>query len=79
MVLEIKFEDFQEELVKDELIVDSSEQAMERPLDYQQQKKYYSGKKKNHTLKTQFITLPQGKDIVDVVTSFQKIRWEFVK
>jgi hypothetical protein len=68
--LEIQLEDFQEELVKYELIVDSSEQAMERPLDYQQQKKYYSGKKKNHTLKTQFITLPQGKDIVDVVVGY---------
>jgi hypothetical protein len=68
--LEIKLEDVQEELVKHELIVDSSEQAMERPLDYQQQKEYYSGKKKYHTLKTQFITLPQGKDIVDVVVGY---------
>ena len=68
--LEIKLEEFQEELVKYELIVDSSEQAMERPLDYQKQKKYYSGKKKYHTLKTQFIPLPQGKDIVDVVVGY---------
>jgi len=68
--LEIKLEDFQEELEKHELIVDSSEQARERPLDYQEQKKYYSGKKKNHTLKTQFIILPKGKDIVDVVVGY---------
>ena len=68
--LEIKLEDFQEELEKHELIVDSSEQARERPSDYQEQKKYYSGKKKNHTLKTQFIILPKGKDIVDVVVGY---------
>jgi len=68
--LEIKLEDFQEQLVKHELIIDSSEQAMERPLDYQEQKKYDSGKKKYHTLKTQFIILPQGKDIVDVVVGY---------
>lgn len=68
--LEINLEDFQEKLAEYELIVDSSEQAMERPLDYQEQQKYYSGKKKHHTLKTQFITLPQGKDIVDVVVGY---------
>jgi hypothetical protein len=38
-----------------ELIVDSTEQAIERPSDYQQQKKYYSGKQKRHTFKNQFI------------------------
>ncbi len=32
-----------------ELIVDSAEQAIERPSDYQEQKKYYSGKEKRHT------------------------------
>lgn len=68
--LEINLEEFQEELVKYELIVDSSEQARERPFDDQEQKKYYSGKKKHHTLKTQFIILPQGKDIVDVVVGY---------
>ena len=68
--LEINLEEFQEKLADYELIVDSSEQPMERPLDYQEQKKYYSGKKKHHTLKTQFITLPQGKDIVDVVVGY---------
>ena len=50
-----------------ELIVDSWEQPIERPGDYQEQKKYYSGKKKNHTRKNQLIVLPDGKDIVDVV------------
>ena len=49
------------------LIVDSSEQVRERPKEYEEQKKFYSGKKKNHTLKNQFIVLPKGKDIVDVL------------
>lgn len=48
------------------LIVDSSEQPRERPSAPQEQKEYFSGKKKQHTFKNQFITLPQGKDIVDV-------------
>jgi hypothetical protein len=50
-----------------ELIVDSAEQVIERPLDYQTQKKYYSGKQKRHTFKNQFIVLPKGREIVDVV------------
>ncbi|MEM7578438.1 MAG: hypothetical protein AAF316_01065 [Cyanobacteria bacterium P01_A01_bin.80] len=33
-----------------ELIVDTYEQTIERPGDYKEQKKYYSGKKVNHTL-----------------------------
>jgi len=50
-----------------ELIVDSAEQPVQRPVDYQEQKKYYSGKKKMHTFKNQFIVLPNGEDIVDVI------------
>lgn len=50
-----------------QLIVDSCEQVRERPSDYQSQKKFYSGKKKSHTMKNQLIVLPDGKDIVDVV------------
>ena len=57
----------QEILTEFQLIVDSSEQARERPGEYEEQKKFYSGKKKNHTLKNQFIVLPKGKDIVDVL------------
>ena len=49
-----------------ELIVDSSEQEIPRPGDYEKQKKFYSGKKKNHTLKNQLIVLPLGADIVDL-------------
>lgn len=50
-----------------ELIVDSCEQPRERPGEYEEQKKYYSGKKKNHTMKNQIIVLPSGDDIVDVL------------
>ncbi len=50
-----------------ELIVDSAEQPIERPSDYQEQKKYYSGKQKRHTLKSQFVVLPKAEDIIDVV------------
>jgi hypothetical protein len=70
-----------------ELIVDSAEQAIERPTDYQEQKRYYSGKKKMHTLKNQFIVLPKGADIVDIcigrlgktsdITLFRETRHKF--
>lgn len=50
-----------------ELIVDTTEQSRERPSEYEEQKKYYSGKKKNHTFKNQVITTPNGKEIVDVI------------
>lgn len=53
-------------LTEFKLIVDSMEQPRERPSDNQEQKEYFSGKKKQHTFKNQFITLPSGKDIVDV-------------
>jgi hypothetical protein len=53
-------------LTEFKLIVDSMEQARERPSDQKEQKEYFSGKKKQHTFKNQFITLPEGKDIVDV-------------
>ena len=56
----------EESLTEYELIVDSWEQARERPGDNQIQKEYYAGKKKQHTFKGQVIGLPLGKDIVDV-------------
>ena len=56
-----------EQLQQYKLIVDSEEQDRERPSEYKTQKKYYSGKQKSHTFKNQFIVLPSGKDIVDVV------------
>ena len=46
--------------------MDSDEQPIERPGEYKEQKKYYSGKKANHTRKGQLIVLPNGKDIVDI-------------
>ena len=52
--------------------MDSYEQPIERPSEYQEQQKYYSGKKKNHTRKGQIIVLPSGKDIVDIVTDMIK-------
>jgi hypothetical protein len=64
---EIDMELLQEFLVKHRLLVDSTEQARERPGDNKEQKRFYSGKKKNHTFKNQIISLPEGKDIVDVI------------
>ena len=49
------------------MIVDSYEQPRKRPRDYKEQKKYYSGKQKTHTLKNQIFVMPNGKEIVDVV------------
>lgn len=60
----------QEILTNFKLIVDSLEQPINRPFDNTEQKKFYSGKKKQHTLKSQLITMPNGKDIVDVEVGF---------
>lgn len=57
-----KYEKMRKNLTKNKLIVDSAEQHTARPVNYEEQKKYYSGKKKMHTLKNQFIVLPQGED-----------------
>ena len=61
------YEIVQELLTDYELIVDSSEQARERPEEYAEQKKYYSAKKKSHTFKNQITVLPNGQDIIDVI------------
>lgn len=61
-------EEVREKLTEYELVIDSCEQEIERPKDYQEQKKYYSGKKRQHTLKTQFVVLPKVREIVDVVS-----------
>ena len=53
-------------LTEFQLIVDSMEQPRERPSDQKKQKEYFSGKKRQHTFKNQFVSLPKGKDIVDV-------------
>jgi hypothetical protein len=54
-------------LTEIELLVDSEEQEITRPSDYEEQKKYYSGKQSKHTFKNQVTSLPLGQDIVDVV------------
>jgi IS5 family transposase len=43
-----------------EVIVDATEQAVQRPSKKRVQKKHYSRKKKRHTRKTQLTTLPNG-------------------
>lgn len=61
-----KYQELRRILADYELIVDSTEQAIARPLVYQEQKRYYSSQKKMHTIKNQFIVLPTGEDIVDI-------------
>jgi len=51
----------------EDLIIDVTEQQIERPK--RQQKAYYSGKKKRHTLKTQIIVNEKG-EIIDTTDSF---------
>ena len=60
----------QEILTKFQLLVDSAEQPRNRPSQPEEQKKYYSGKKKQHTRKNQFVGLPEAADIVDVEVGF---------
>jgi len=48
-----------------ELIVDSAEQPVQRPVDYQEQKNTQARKRCIHL--NQFIVLPNGEDIVDVI------------
>jgi hypothetical protein len=43
---EEKYQKLRQILLDYEFIVDSAEQAIERPSDYEDQKKYYSGKKR---------------------------------
>jgi len=45
-----------EQLTEGRALVDATEQRISRPGDEATQKEYYSGKKKMHTLKTQFVT-----------------------
>lgn len=62
-----EMEKVKEELMEYELIVDSTEQLIQRPSDQEVQKPYYSGKKKRHTLKSQIISLPENLEIIDVL------------
>ena len=54
-------------MTQQELIVDATEQTVERPLGQEKQKPYYSGKQKRHTSKSQIVICSEIKDIVDVV------------
>jgi len=54
----------QELLTEFELLVDSTEQHRERPGEYKEQKKFFSGKKKKHTFKNQFVILPYSVSII---------------
>jgi hypothetical protein len=56
----------QEVLTNFRLLVDSLEQPIYRHSDSKEQQKYFSGKKRQHTLKSQMIGMPEGKDIVEV-------------
>jgi hypothetical protein len=63
----VELEAWLAELPDGELLVDTWEQPIPRPHDEEKQAAYYSGKQKQHTRKTQLISLPKGMDIVDVV------------
>ena len=41
-------------------IIDSSEQEIPRPKNKRRRKSYYSGKKKKHTIKTQYMVNGEG-------------------
>ncbi|BBD62938.1 hypothetical protein NIES2109_57880 (plasmid) [Nostoc sp. HK-01] len=56
----------QEALTNFRLLVDSLEQPIYRDSDQKEQQKYFSGKKRQHTLKSLMIGMPEGKDIVEV-------------
>jgi IS5 family transposase len=60
----------QEILTSFKLLVDSLEQPIDRPSDNEEQKKFFSGKKKQHTVKNQIVSLPEGKDIIDVKVGY---------
>ncbi|MDQ7057030.1 MAG: transposase family protein [Ghiorsea sp.] len=52
-------------IIKETLIVDVSEQPIERPVKHQKQ--YYSGKKKRHTIKAQIIACATTGKVLSVV------------
>ena len=53
-------EDLEEIIPGLAVLIDASEQPVYRPQDNQTQKKYYSGKAKRHTMKTQYTTTYDG-------------------
>ena len=63
----VELEQWLAELPEGDLLVDTWEQSIPRPQDNELQKTYYCGKQKDHTRKSQVISLPKGIDIVDVI------------
>ena len=57
----------QEILLSEVLLTDSTEQSCERPKDPKTQKDWFSGKKKQHTQKTQILATSDGLEIVDAI------------
>ena len=55
----------QEVLTNFRLLADSLEQPIYRHSDQKEQQKHFSGKKRQDTLKSHIIGLPEGKDIVE--------------
>jgi DDE superfamily endonuclease len=60
----------QEILTSFKLIVDSFEQPIDRASQNEEQKKFFSGKKKQHTIKNQVISLPDAKDLIDIKVGY---------
>lgn len=57
-------------LTEMDLIVDSYQQPIYRPLDRQEEPKYYSKYKAGHTRKNQVTVTPNGREIVDGVMGY---------
>ena len=62
-------EQLMEELPEIMVVIDSFEQKVQRPQDKDEQKRYYSGKKKMHTLKSQVVVDDRTGEIVDISDS----------
>lgn len=58
-------------------VVDTTEQAIPRPKDKDKQKRYYSGKKKRHTVKSQVLSNKWGL-ILDVFSGVEGKRHDFM-
>lgn len=69
-------EDLEEIIPGLAVLIDASEQQIYRPQDNQTQKKYYSGKAKRHTMKTQYTTTYDGL-IVHKSTSVEGSKHDF--
>lgn len=54
-----------------EFIIDGTERPIRRPKDPEKQKKYYSGKKKQHTVKNQIMVNPKTKKILAVSKTYE--------